>query len=496
METSDTSPVQPLGRHIVVCGGGLAGQLVCAALAPHLCDTLSVTWIADRAAAGADIFYGNLAPSTSYDFHLALGVSEPDLVLNSDTAFSYGTHYRQWGADRLDWVQAFHLPFSVVEGVTFQHYLTQQGVETLEPFLISAVAARNGAFAHPPEDRTHPLSRAEYGYHFDPQTYGALFESAAIRGGVRKIVADISAIDIVEGNIGALHLTDGQTLTADLWIDATGPQGTLLSRIGGSLPSTRRLSARLTRTEAETPGPAVTEVTGKSYGWQSKTALRSSTLTLTVGEPETDLEAQTSHGTAPMQSAALDIGRRDMAWVGNCVGIGQAACAMEPLTPAPMLLLQRDIERLLPLLPVLDDMSVERREYNRQADADYVHADLFVRALFETRPVEGSSYWRAVTRTPADERLLRKIEQFESRGLHVAFDLEPFTPEDWLILHYGMGRKPARYDRMVDRADKARVKAYIDGIRRDVESAVRSMPPHGSYLKSLTNYLRQRGATR
>ncbi|EGF90013.1 tryptophan halogenase family protein [Asticcacaulis biprosthecium C19] len=475
----------------MVCGSGLAAQQVCAALAPYLCDALSVTWITGMSGADSDIVYGNLAPPTAYDFNLSLGVSEPDLILNSDTTFSYGTHVTNWGARRLNWVQAFHQPLPVLEGATFQHYLTQQGQSALEPFLVSAMAARRGVFAHPPEDLAHPLSRAEYGYHFDAAAYGALFELAAARGGVRKVAADISAIDAVDGVINAVHLSNGQTLTAGLWIDATGPQAMLLSQIAGVRQGTRRLCFHLTRMETETPGPAVTTINGTPYGWQAKTALRTSTLMLTTSDPDSDLEAQAALETAPLRSATVDICWRDMAWVGNCVGIGHAACVAEPLTIAPMRLLQRDIERLLPLLPVSDDLSVERREYNRQALADYVHADLFTRALFETQPMDGAPYWRAATRTPADERLVRKIEQFESRGLHVAFDLEPFGPEDWLTLHYGMGRSPLRYDRTVDGADSARIRQYLETLRGNIENAVRSMPPHASYLNGLTNYLRQ-----
>ncbi|ESQ89413.1 tryptophan halogenase [Asticcacaulis sp. AC460] len=440
--------------------------------------------------ADTDVFYGNLTSPAAYDFNLSLGVSEPDLILDSDTTFSYGTHFTNWGARRLDWVQAFHLPLPVLEGATFQHYLTQQGQAALEPFLVSAVAARRGVFAHPPEDPGHPLSRAEYGYQFDASAYGSLFERAATRSGVRKIAADISAIDAADGVINAIHLSDGQTLTADLWIDATGAQATLLSHIAGERHSARRLHAYLTRTETETPGQAVTTISGMPYGWQAKTALRSSNLMLTITSPDSDTEVQAAFATGPERSAIVDIGWRDMAWVGNCVGIGHAACVAEPVTIAPMLLLQRDIERLLPLLPVSDDLSVERREYNRQALADYVHADLFTRALFETQPVDGAPYWGAAL-TPADERLIRKIEQFESRGLHVAYDLEPFGPEDWLILHYGMGRRPLRYDRIVDGADNARIRQYLEALRNNIDSAIRSMPPHGAYLNGLTKYLRQ-----
>lgn len=488
MKSASLSSAQPAGRKIVVCGGGLAGRMTAAALAAYACEALDVTWLACEPAAHADMFYGNLAPPSAYAFNLACGVTEPDLILSGDTTFSYGTHYKSWGGRQLDWVQAFHLPLPVLEGVPFHQYLTQQGIDELESFLVSAMAARRGAFAHPPEDGNSPLSRAEYGYHFDVKNYGGLFEMAAARGGISRIDAEIASLDIAEGSIRAVHLSDGRSLTADLWVDATGPQARLLSQAGAKTLGTRHLTARLVRMPAEGVLGGATIVTGDAEGWHARTPLRSSELSLTVADSEKTPEA---HNQAAGTSATATVGRREAAWVGNCVGIGQAACVAEPLTPAPMILLQRDIERLLTLLPVSTDMSVERREYNRQAEADYVHADLFMRALFETPPVEGSSYWRAVQDTPADERLLRKIEQFESRGLHVAFDLEPFGTEDWLILHYGMKRKPMRYDRTADRADGAGVRNYLSNLRRDIDSVVRSMPPQATYLNGLTFYLRQ-----
>jgi tryptophan halogenase len=157
-----------------------------------------------------------------------------------------------------------------------------------------------------------------------------------------------------------------------------------------------------------------------------------------------------------------------------------------------MLLLQRDIERLLSLIPVSRDMSVERREYNRQSDEDYVHAEIFNRALFETRPVAETAYWRAACAEAMHEKLAQKIAQFESRGLLVAFDLEPFNPEDWTILHYGMGRRPARYDRIADRTSESEMRQFLTNMRLDIENLMKTMPRHSDYVASLIRYLTQK----
>jgi len=185
------------------------------------------------------------------------------------------------------------------------------------------------------------------------------------------------------------------------------------------------------------------------------------------------------------------LGRRSTAWVGNCVAIGHAAGVVEPLSQAPMLLLQRDIERLLSLLPFSSDMSVERREFNRQSADDYTHAEIFNRALFETQPVADTPYWRAAREEPMHEKLAQKIVQFESRGVLVSFDLEPFNAEDWTILHYGMGRRPARHDRVADRAAETDVRRFLTSMRRDIENLARTLPTHHDYMAGLIRYLSQ-----
>ena len=162
------------------------------------------------------------------------------------------------------------------------------------------------------------------------------------------------------------------------------------------------------------------------------------------------------------------------------------------MTHAPMRLLQRQIERLLTLVPCSGDMSVERREFNRQGADDYTHAELFNRALFETKTSFQSPYWLTAREEPADEKLNQKISQFESRGVLVAFDLEPFNAEDWTILHHGMGRRPARYDRVADRVPEAEVRPMLAAMTRDIENLVKTMPNHHDYMTNLVRYLKQK----
>jgi tryptophan halogenase len=236
-------------------------------------------------------------------------------------------------------------------------------------------------------------------------------------------------------------------------------------------------------------GPPLRTVAPRDYGWLADTPLKGRQTRLTIYDPESESEALSAHGAEPNLSGEVSLGVRAEVWSGNCVALGHAAGVVEPLTPAPLMLLERDIDRLLSLVPFSLDMKVERREFNRRFAEDYANAGLFTRALLETDSLPETPYWKAARAEPVNERLARKIELFADRGALVAYDLEPFHPEDWTILHYGMGRRPGRYDRAADRAPAERVKGFLANMKHEIEKIVGTLPSHATYRAQLEQYL-------
>lgn len=475
--------------HIAICGGGLAGYMTAAALSRYLPPDYRMTLIITDENPPADIFYGSVTSPSAYNFNLSIGLSEPDLIRGGNTAFSWGTHYQAWGKERRDWIQGFQLPLPVLGGVQFHQYLGSRGNEALEPYLVSASAARQGAFAHPPETDGHPLARAEYGYQFSPAAYREAMSSIIDRSRLNVIAAAITGIDCLADNIRQVRLSDAQSISADLFIDCTGPDAALIGRLGAEMINGKVLGAVLNETPSRTLGSATRVLMGQAFGWEAVTPLQDASAKLTVYAVEDEAAALAAHGPVDVGAEAV-CGRRSDAWIGNCVATGQAAAVVDPLTPAPLMLLQRDVERLLALIPVSTDMAMERREFNRQFANDHDHADLFHSALLASPPA--GAYWQAGK--SSDERLNRKIAQFLSRGVLVSYDLEPFTPEDWLILHYGMGRRPKRHDRLADTPPDEQVRAYLSDLRNRIEAAARSLPDHHTYMVNLKRYLAHRGA--
>jgi len=165
-----------------------------AALSRSLPDSVKITIVETGVNPVEDMFYGQVLPPQAYAFHLSIGLSEPELLLNTGTTFALGTEFQSWAQTNRSWVQAFHQPLPVWNGVPLAKLIHQRPHASLQSTLISAQAGLKGVFAHPSEDRTHPLSRHEYGYAFDPKQLSALYKAATRRRPVKMISAQIETL--------------------------------------------------------------------------------------------------------------------------------------------------------------------------------------------------------------------------------------------------------------------------------------------------------------
>jgi tryptophan halogenase len=457
----------------LVFGNTLAASMTVLALSNALPKSIKILWVRPTTSCPSDLLYGGITSPEAYQFNLLLGISEPQLILETDTTFTFGTRFNSWGNNNLTWMQCFHLPFAATSGVELHHLMTRHKA-SLGDFLISAQAALKGTFAHPPTDNLQsPLSRAEYGYHFDPSQWSAVFFDKIDKTRVNVINADIAPLKHSQDNIDYMQLEDGKKLQADLYIDCSGTGSKLLATLNNEFVKQRIVHLKGETQSCSETGPACRFITGNKNGWQSVTPLREKNHIVSLIESSYDNEQ------ADCQSYTL--GYRKNAWQGNCVGIGHAAYALEPITPAPYILLKKDIERLLELIPLNHETQIERQEYNRRSQNDLTHAELFHRAIYaEQRDVGYGDC----------EKLNRKLTQYLHRGILASYDFEPFNEQDWAILHAGLGRIPEHYDRMAEQVDFEQTQANLDTMRAGIAHLASSMPAHHIYLEKLSMYLR------
>jgi len=465
--------------------------MTAAALSRSLPDSVTMTIIETVRNPVEDMFYGHVLPPAAYAFHLSIGLSEPELLLNTGTTFVYGTHFQNWAQTEKSWVQCFHQPLPVWHSVPLTKLIHQLPHASLQSALISGQAAMSGVFAHPSEDESHPLSRAEYGYAIESGQLSSLYKAVTLRRSVELISAQIETVDRNGADITRLTLSDGRMISAGLFIDCTGPSAQLQNKPDASAINAKRTVSTTIRKTTGTPlGAASLRISSGEYGWRSDVILRTGAIRMTVS----DAASKTNQTKPPSDAISFDIQCKDTAWMGNCIAIGQAAYSLEPFTTAPMKLLLRDIDRLTNLLPVCTNMSIEAKEYNRSFQNDYAHASLFNQAHFAMNDLPKTPYWDAASQDNNDPKLVRKLTQYNSRGHLVAFDNEPFDGVDWAVLHDGMRRTPRRRDPLAHSVDPVIVQKALDELQNSIQAVIKKMPPHPLYMSKFISYLKRKYA--
>lgn len=493
---------------ILIYGAGIAANQVALALSKALESNIELVLVTPEYPCLSDVLYGGITSPESYDMNLKLNLSEPELFLNTNTSFSFGSHYQNWGPRKKNWVQCHHLPFPSDNPVDF-HQLIKRHKAQLSDYLISAIAATEGKFAHPPaENPSSALSRAEYGYHFDHHQLNNLLTTKLKSTKIKVVKGSVVKVELDEDSIDTLTLESGETITADLYLDCSGINSDLLKHLSQAKTTFREVNISYIEQKNDNVGNPCRTLSPLNDGWQAKTSLRGKNSILTVTSKvrdsltnDTCLFVSNENG---IHSDKVALGHQQQAWVGNCISLGHAACTIEPLTPAPMKLLGLDILRLLELIPVDTNMKLERQEYNRRFINDVTHAELFNKTFYDFRTTitdnnekktenvnqSLTSFWQyGMERS---QLLDRKIIQFLHRGNLVSYDLEPFNQEDWAILHYGMGRSPERSDRLVEIIDYKKMQEKLDNMKAGILHLVSKMPPHSIYLSKFLQYLKDK----
>jgi tryptophan halogenase len=486
-------------NNVVVIGGGLAGSLCTLALVKNLPDSVNITWVETEGAPSTDILYGTVAPPSFYGLFLKTGVSEPDLLLNTGASLSYGTEYKNWGLSDRNWVQSYSKALPNINGIAF-HHLVRRSLDSesnrlsLDPYLMASTASLKGVFAHPRSDHNSPLSTAEYGFNYHPDNWSKYLTDIALLQDIQHINSQVAEFKRDENTVKSVSLENGQTLSGDFFIDCRAH-----SKIKANASLADWVSGRTVKVETYYENSKQAEtgsriVNSDENGWVSRTPLQNQTITVRLSSSDatlTEAEASNSPSTDSLITQA-ELGRLKMPWVGNLVSLGHAASVIEPLTPAPLMMLQADIERLLDLFPVTNGMDVESREYNRRFHDDLTHKNMFQQNFFKTSDLPKTPYWLAASSEPTDEKLSVKIEQFENRGVVVRYDYEAFEEQDWITLHFGLGRIPKRYDPLTDKIDLHSIDTILNDTKSAISEITKKIPPHSIYMNRFLDYLRKK----
>jgi tryptophan halogenase len=357
-----------------------------------------------------------------------------------------------------------------------------------DEFSLGSACARLGRVPVPSESG-QPLS-ASYGYHLDALAYSELAKQFALRLGVEAANSPLRQVDVEGDRVTGLDLADGTRLTADFYVDASGAEERLIGRLAGAgfeswsrwLPCDRLLAASA---PPLTNPPAFSQISAFRGGWVGLFPMRHRTAVVAAFNSGmiSDQEVAEQISVVARMPIAGDavVGRlrpgiQKQPWIGNCVAIGEAAIACDPIDALELHIAHGCISHLITLFPASSQEFTESGAYNQAISLFGANLRDFQTAHYKLNRRFDDPFWDAVRDAATTESLRRRLDAWEARAIVTTYDEESFQESSWASLFLGCGLMPGAYDPRIDSvADEHHIQKVQQRLR-DVAQLAQQMP--------------------
>jgi tryptophan halogenase len=341
--------VNSSGRHfggaminkVLILGGGSAGFLAAIALKTKI-TRLAITLVRSPDIGIIGVGEGSTIALTSF-LHSYLKIDRAKFFEVAQPTWKLGLKFL-WGP-RPYFNYTFGAQLDAKPGPEFSRacgYHCEENIENTDA--LSALMSQDKVF----EIRNGaPVIHDGLAYHFENEKFVHYLESAARTLGVEIMDAKVAEVKRSENGVAGLVLGDGQTLEADLYVDASGFRSELLGRAMNepyiSYKSTlfcdRAVIGGWNRRDSEdqTIRPYTTcETMDSGWAWQIEHENRINRgyvySSAFISDEDADREFRRKNPKIDQTRIVKFIsGRYERTWVRNVVGIGNASGFVEPL---------------------------------------------------------------------------------------------------------------------------------------------------------------------
>lgn len=315
-----------------------------------------------------------------------------------------------------------------------------------EKFLLNAYLA---AAARAPVTPANFPFRIEYGYHFDAFLLGQFLRQKATEAKVQLMPLTIAqVVQQPNGDIKELVSQDGQSVSADLFVDCTG-FGSLLMQQTLAVPfesfasNLFNDSAVVMPTAALAELPVQTKATALSNGWAWQIPLQNrtghgyvfSSAFITADQAETELRSHLGLLNADVQARHLkmNVGQLKQHWHKNCLALGLAQGFIEPLEATALHLVQTAVEIFIDQYSCSAATAAQQSRYNQLITERFDKVRDYIVAHYKLNSRDDSDYWRANrANTDLSDSLLQILDCWYRKN-----DLDQEIKRQQLNSHFG-----------------------------------------------------------
>ncbi|MDB5471619.1 MAG: hypothetical protein JWR84_3179 [Caulobacter sp.] len=432
--------------------------------------------------------------------HRLLNIPEDQLLKASGGLPTMGQRYANWSGGKAPFIHAYDTQPVGVNNVDLVQYWVKargegMGVE-FDDFSLGAAMAKAGRMA-PDVDLAAEFSRPAHGYQLDAGRYVDFIRARALRAGVVHCPSSQVRVTALGDRITSVTLDDGTALQADLFVDASGSDALLLGQLPGGdfeswadlYPCDRLMAAS---GPALSPLPAFAHIAAFRSGWIGLYPLRERTALVAAFDSKdlsdtdmlqrltvlTGLKLEGEAVCAPMTPGM----RRG--WIGNCVGVGEAAVCVEPLDAVPLHLIQTSVSHLITQFPVDADDLAEARLYSASLAAHGRNIRDFQLAHYRLNQRRDEPFWDGARDGPVPEGLAHKFALFRARGETAIYDDETFQASNWTSILLGHGLVPGDYDPRVEMLSPEEQIRQMQGMLGFIAGEVKGLPTLDEHLNA------------
>ena len=493
--------IPSLAKHILVAGSG-TDALLSAVTLKRLLPGLQITLLRDAGAPPSAGPGETTTPAVLQHLVNGAGVNGADIHLQGRPVWTLG-HKLMWGA-RGSFFRAFDAPF----GHQLPGYRTETGFLAAESGLdaSSQGAALMAAGKLFPRDGSKAFKPLEgiTGLNFRGETLEAMLLRACFTAGVKVRDGKIAGFT---RDPDTLVLEGGVTLSADLYLDATGSEARLSTlaentawkSYSDACPCTR--AATVMRRRGSEPIRPFTTLETLDAGWRWRiehddaVGLGFAFHPDHISEDEAcaELIAKAGDSSLVPRVQRWNCGRRETPWTGSVVAVGDASGFVEPLTSLRLLHLIRHLQWFARVLADSDGMVGPRaREvYNRIAGQAWDENRDFVAIHYQFNAAGKSAFWQMARESAAAVDHAELVNLYQSVGpSSVLANCLPAWPgvvgiEAWLAALIGLG-VPFRHHPEIPAAEKTAWSSHCEQLRQMARQAVPAELCLGAARRSVT----------
>ena len=334
--------------HICIVGGGTAGWLAAlmlrdaAARAGH--PTTRVTVVESSKLGTIGVGEGTTAVFRMMLKHL--GLDEMDFLRETGATVKFGIRHRDWRRVGHSYDGPIDDPTLVTgrgAGNWLDAYQVGAGKPVTEPHLFAHLMARDRAPFALKDGRLVAAGPFHHAFHFDQALAGQYLKKHA--RDVDLIDDQVRGVETGAQGITALRLESGAEIAADFFVDCTGFRRALIGALGATwvsyadvLPVNRAMPFWVDIPKgADIPPVTLAWAQKNGWMWRIPTAERYgcgyvySDAHISRDAAQREIETALGHPIEPRNDIAINAGRLDRQWIGNCVALGLSSSFLEPL---------------------------------------------------------------------------------------------------------------------------------------------------------------------